>query len=79
MNIKQTIKDYGFTISEVAQKLGCSQSALSQSISTNPTTSRLREISAIIGCKMSDFFSDEESSNYIICPHCGKRIEIETK
>ncbi len=78
MNIKQVIKKHGFTISQVAESLECSQSALSQSISSNPTTSRLREIANVIGCSMSEFFADEDGENMAtaICPHCGKTVKI---
>lgn len=78
MDIKGTIKKHGFSISRVADVLGCSQGALSQSIASNPTTNRLREIARVIGCDISEFFEDE-SANSVVCPHCGKRIVIDIK
>ncbi len=78
MDIKGTIRKHGYSISSVAEVLGCTQSALSQSIASNPTTNRLREIAMVIGCDISEFFQDE-SVNSVVCPHCGKRIVIDIK
>lgn len=76
MNIKDVIKKHGFTISDVASSLGCSQSALSQSISVNPTYNRMKEIANVLGCNISEFFEDEQSKKIFVCPHCGTRLHI---
>ena len=76
MNIKDVIKKHGFTISDVALSLGCSQSALSQSISVNPTYNRMKEIANVLGCNISEFFEDEQSKKIFVCPHCGIRLHI---
>lgn len=77
MNIKDVIKKHGFTISDVASSLGCSQGALSQSISANPTYNRMKEIANVLGCNISEFFEDEQSKREIfVCPHCGTRLHI---
>lgn len=80
MNIKDVIKKHGFTISDVASSLGCSQSALSQSISVNPTYNRIKEIANVLGCNISEFFEDEQSKKIFekifVCPHCGTRLHI---
>ena len=76
MNIKDVIKKHGFTISDVASSLGCSQSALSQSISVNPTYNRMKEIANVLGCNISEFFEDEQSKKFFVCPHCGTRLHI---
>ena len=76
MNIKDVIKKHGFTISDVALSLGCSQSALSQSISVNPTYNRMKEIAKVLGCDISEFFEDEQSKKIFVCPHCGTRLHI---
>lgn len=76
MIIKDVIKKHGFTISGVASSLGCSQSALSQSISVNPTYNRMKEIANVLGCNISEFFEDEQSKKIFVCPHCGTRLHI---
>lgn len=69
MNVREMIKRKGFTLSEVASKMkdkkgnvGVSHVTLSKMLDNNPTTNKLREIAAIIGCKVGDFFADETSN-----------------
>lgn len=83
MDIKGVIKAHGYTIEQVAKEWvdvngsTISQSALSQSISRNPTIATLQKIANVIGCSVGDFFSDEASNTYVVCPCCGKRIKID--
>lgn len=78
MNIKKVIKEHGYTIEGVAEKMGISRVTLSQNISRNPTVMTLERIADAIGCKVGDFFADDKSSltPTITCPHCGKEIRI---
>lgn len=85
MDIKDVIKEKGFTLDRVASELKergimprASKSSLSQSINGNPNLSTLQAIAAVIGCNVVDFFADEkECNNAITCPHCGKPIKFE--
>ena len=88
MNIQKKIKDYGFTIAEVAEKMknsrvgiGISQGSLSTALNANPTISRLQEIADIIGCTLPELVADDEDNNHImlICPHCGNVIKLDVK
>lgn len=87
MNIQKKIKDYGFTIAEVAAKMknsrggvGISQGSLSTALNANPTISRLQEIADIIGCSLSELVADEDNGKLTVnCPHCGKPIMIELR
>ena len=78
MRIKETIKEKGYTIEQVAKKMGITRVTLSQNISGNPSYSTMKRIADVIGCNVGDFFSDEVG-NTITCPHCGKDIEITIK
>jgi transcriptional regulator with XRE-family HTH domain len=71
--IKDVAKEHGISITEVANKLGVLQPAISRTIN-NPriTLEDLEKIAGVIGCKVSDFM--EERKDTIICPHCGKKI-----
>jgi transcriptional regulator with XRE-family HTH domain len=92
MDIKEIIKSKGFTLSEVAAKMkdkqgniGVSHASLSQMLSNNPTTNKLREVASIIGCKVGDFFADEmsgtdftalvKSGNEFFCASSLKELE----
>lgn len=80
MDIKKVIKDRGYTIEEVARKMGISRVTLSQNMSRNPTVGTLERIANAINCNVSEFFADEKDvSNTIICPHCGEKIILEAK
>ena len=78
MDIKKIIKEHGYTIEDVAKKMGISRVTLSQNISRNPTVATLERIANAIGGNVGDFFADEkEYNNTITCPHCGKAIKFE--
>lgn len=81
MEIKKVIKAKGFTLIEVAGKMGISKGGISQIVNgSNPNIKTLRAIAEIIGCKVGDFFEDEttkaEPANSYKCPHCGKEIHV---
>ena len=84
MDIKGVIKSHGFTLVEVADKMGITKGGISQIVNGSPNVKTLRTIAEIIGCKVGDFFVDEmteekESTPVWKCPHCGKELNIEIK
>lgn len=76
MDIKKVIKERGYTIEEVARKMGISRVTLSQNMSRNPTVGTLERIANAIGCKVVDFFQDEISSFSAIIKHNGELREV---
>ena len=81
MDIKGVIKAHGYTLIDVADKMGITKGGISQIVNGCPNVKTLRTIADIIGCKVGDFFKDEmteeiESSPVIKCPHCGKELHI---
>lgn len=82
MDIKKAIKESGFTISKVAERLGIAQPSLTaQLINGTMSISRAKEIANIIGVSLSELVADENEQQCasLICPHCGKPIEISVK
>ena len=83
MDLKKIIRSHGQTISSVAEKLGITQSALSQQINNGSISfAKVEQIASICGCSPSSFLViDGETLSHpaIICPHCGKPIELEIK
>ena len=60
MDIKTIMKRQGWTMDRIAEKMGKTQSNVSQIINNpSPTLSKLREIAGIIGCEWWEFFLDE--------------------
>lgn len=79
MDIKKAIKESGFTISKVAEKLGIAQPSLTaQLINGTMSLSRAKEIADIIGVSLSELVADENEQQgaSLICPYCGKPITL---
>ena len=68
MDIRKVIKEQGYTIEKVADKMGISRVTLSQNMSRNPTVATLERIANAIGCEVGAFFenTNEESFSAII-------------
>ena len=75
MDLKARIKEHGLTIASVAEKMGVTQSALSQAINSNPTYNKLCEIASILGISVSELVSDGDGKTFV-CPHCGKELHV---
>ena len=74
------IKAHGYTLIDVADKMGITKGGISQIVNGSPNVKTLRTIADIVGCKVGDFFTDEmtevESAPIMRCPHCGKELKI---
>lgn len=62
MDIKSIIKEKGYTIQDVAKKIGVNRVTLTLTLQGNPTYKKLKEIADAIGCDIVDFFRDEVSN-----------------
>lgn len=86
MDIKAMIKAKGYTIQEVADKIGVNRVTLTLTLQGNPTYKKMKEIADAIDCDVMDFFKDEaehqelrkdfQNENIIICPKCGAKFEL---
>ncbi len=82
--IKIVIKEKGFTITSLAEKLGMARENLSRII-VNPSSPTLKKLSEALDVPVWQFFASREDvlgdsdSTSITCPHCGKEIQIEVK
>lgn len=61
MDIKRTIKNKGYTISLVAEKMGINRVTLTNMVSGNPTYNTMSRVAEAIGCSVVDFFADERA------------------
>lgn len=77
--IKDVIKEKGYTITSLAEKLGIARESLSRML-VSPSYPTLEKISTALDVPMWQLFtSPEEVSKSIsgtVCPHCGKPITI---
>lgn len=84
MDIKSIIKSKGYTIQQVADKIGVNRVTLTLTLQGNPTYKKMKEIADAINCDVLDFFKDEaehqeeqkETENVLICPKCGAKFEL---
>ena len=82
LRIREIIKEKGLSSKEVADKLDMLLSALNQHITGNPSVKVLSKIANALEVPLWQLFASQEevnkeNGNYIICPHCRKRIKIE--
>lgn len=90
MDIKTAIKKRGLTLAQVAKRMDITAPTLTNVISGNITINSMRRIADAIGCNITEFFSDETAevdpssvdhvgapgSGGIVCPHCGRSIQL---
>ena len=81
VDIKKVIRAHGFTLEKVATELGVSKSTMTQFVSGNPTLSRLQDIAKVLNIPVSELVRDVDTppSASVICPHCGKPINIKVE
>lgn len=78
--IKEAMKRNGTSVNEVADKMGISRVTLSTHINGNPSTEILLRIADAIGCSVTELFEQPKKDNVsLICPHCGKSINIKVE
>jgi len=87
MIISKVIRQHGFTIEQVAKKIGLQRGSLANMIGGNPTVETLQKIADAIGANRSEFFADEAGGNTVIrtepqplmqqtIEHGGKQLRI---
>lgn len=77
LKIKEILKSKGLTSAQLAERIGITKGALSNSINKNPTLSTLEKIAEALDVQVVDLF--ENKATTANCPHCGKPISIELK
>lgn len=77
-DIKKAIKDKGYTLKQVSDRLNITQSALSQQVNNNTiSVAKVQQIADIIGCPLTDLLADADTSALTLsCPHCGQPIKL---
>lgn len=84
MNIKKTIKDNGWTLESLRAKMQeiegreVKQSSMSRIVnSANPTVETLQRLAGAMGISVCLFFENNQQDISLVCPHCGKPINVE--
>lgn len=79
--IKEVIKEKGFTITSLANKLGIARESLSRMI-VSPSYPTLEKIATALNVPMWQLFASSEEvaqqTKNDLCPYCGQPITIKT-
>ena len=75
LQVKEICKRKGLTLKELASKLNVTSGALTLSLKGYPNTKTLENIARALQVPISALF-EAESTNTIVCPHCGKSIHL---
>jgi len=78
LQIKTIIKEKGYTVTSLADKMGMTQVSLSRIINGNPTIETLQKIAAALGVSIPELF-EQPKSNEFTCPNCGSTLSITKK
>lgn len=77
--IKELCKEKHITMAEIAAKIGINPVTLSQSLSGNPTLSRLQEMADILGVEVPELFERKRKDIYGCLYVEGKPILVSSK
>lgn len=76
LRLKQLLKERGLTIKNLADMLGVTDGAVSQTINGNPTIGKLKEIADVLNVPITELLDVPNSEGLVTCPHCGKSIRV---
>lgn len=76
MDIQKVIKAHGLTQASLAGRMGINRVTLNRQLCNNPTVGYLQRLADAIGCKVSDFFADEEAGHTEAISLDGETAEI---
>lgn len=80
LRIKELCREKHITMKEIAEKLGINPITLSQSLSGNPTLSRLTEVADILGVDVSELFEHHSKSFVYGCLYIdGEPVLVKSK
>lgn len=80
LRIKEVIKERGTTVQDLAERMGITRVGLSQHINGNPSVEVLERIAFALGCPVTELFEQPKTDTVsLICPHCGKNINIKVE
>lgn len=74
--IKACIKGKGYKLMDVAEALGISKSNLTNTLNGDMSLSRAQKIADFLGCSLDELLGGDSNHSDIVCPHCGKPINV---
>ena len=67
--------------SELAREIGTSPQYVCSLANgrVNASTPKMKEIADVLGVPLASLYEGWTMEPYIICPHCGKKIKVESE
>ncbi len=76
LDIKSRIKEKGYTVTSLAQKMGITQVSLSRIINGNPTVDTLQKIATILDVDIKDLFVSTKGKETLYVEREGEFVPI---
>ncbi len=76
LRIKDIIKEKGYTIKSLSEKMNINRVNLSNMINGNPTVETLEKIAIALDVPITELFAKGVS---VTCPHCGGIVPIKVE
>lgn len=76
LRIKEIIKEKGYTIKSLSEKMNINRVNLSNMINGNPTVETLEKIAIALDVPITELF---EKGMSVVCPHCGGVVPIKVE
>lgn len=76
IRIKEVIKEKGFTVQAVADKMNINRVTLTNHINGNPSVKILQKIASALEVNITDLFEKPEQTSEFICPNCHSKLKV---
>jgi transcriptional regulator with XRE-family HTH domain len=76
IRIKEVIKEKGFTVQAVADKMNINRVTLTNHINGNPSVKILQKIASALDVPITDLFEKPEQTSEFTCPNCGAKLKV---
>lgn len=73
LRIKEVIKEKGYSVKSLAEKMDINRVNLSNMINGNPTVETLGKIADALEVPVTELFAKDRG---VICPHCGGLVSV---
>ncbi len=76
LDVKSKIKEKGYTVTSLAEKMGIAQVSLSRIINGNPTVDTLQKIATILDVDIKDLFVSTKDKETLYVEREGEYVPI---
>jgi transcriptional regulator with XRE-family HTH domain len=76
LRVREICKLKGFTMEQIALKLGITPNTLTRNINNNPTIDTLERIASALNVPVTELF-EQPANDIIVCPKCGTKFKME--